>query len=59
MTKYHFNPSLELAQELDSKDELADYRERFVISDPNPLYFDGNSLGRLTQASLRKGKAGR
>jgi kynureninase len=56
MTKTHFNPSLELAWELDSKDELATYRERFVISDPDLLYFDGNSLGRLTKASLERAK---
>ena len=56
MTKNHFNPSLESAQELDSKDKLAGYRERFVISDPELLYFDRNSLGRLTQASLEKAR---
>ena len=54
MTKNHFNPSLESAQELDSKDKLAGYREHFVIADPELLYFDGNSLGRLTKASLEK-----
>jgi kynureninase len=56
MKEIHFNPSHELARELDSKDELAAYRERFVISDPDPLYFDGNSLGRLTKASLERAK---
>ncbi len=56
MTKTIFNPSIELAHELDSKDELAGYRERFVISDPDLLYFDGNSLGRLTKASLERAR---
>ena len=54
MIKNNFNPTLELAHELDSKDVLADYRERFVISDPDLLYFDGNSLGRLAKASLER-----
>jgi kynureninase len=56
MLKTAFNASLELAHELDSNDELADYRKRFVISDPDLLYFDGNSLGRLTHASLERAR---
>ncbi len=56
MKEIHFNPSPQLARELDSKDELAAYRERFVISDPDLLYFDGNSLGRLTKASLERAR---
>ncbi len=35
------------AQQLDSHDELARFRAEFVIDDPNLLYLDGNSLGRL------------
>lgn len=56
MTENHFNPSLESAQNLDSKDKLASYRERFVIADPDLLYFDGNSLGRLTKSSLAQAR---
>ena len=56
MKEIHFNPSPQLARELDLKDELAAYRERFVISDPDLLYFDGNSLGRLTKASLERAR---
>ena len=56
MRMTRFNPSLELAKELDSNDELAAYRERFVISDPDLLYFDGNSLGRLTKTSLERAR---
>jgi kynureninase len=52
MTQTRFNAAPELAGELDSRDELASCRARFVISDPDLLYFDGNSLGRLTKASL-------
>ncbi|WP_203935860.1 kynureninase [Planosporangium mesophilum] len=35
------------ARALDAEDPLATYRERFVIADPDLVYFDGNSLGRL------------
>jgi kynureninase len=37
----------ELAQDLDAQDPLAAFRDQFVISDPNLIYLDGNSLGRL------------
>ena len=37
----------EAAQELDERDPLAAFRERFVIEDPERIYLDGNSLGRL------------
>ncbi|MCA9927232.1 MAG: kynureninase [Anaerolineales bacterium] len=32
---------------LDAADSLASFRDRFVIDDPNLIYVDGNSLGRL------------
>src|ERR687893_147017 len=35
------------AERLDAADPLARFRERFVIDDPELLYLDGNSLGRL------------
>jgi kynureninase len=35
------------AEAEDARDELAGMRERFVVTDPDLLYFDGNSLGRL------------
>ena len=31
----------------DEQDELAPFRAQFVITDPNLVYLDGNSLGRL------------
>jgi kynureninase len=37
----------ERAAELDAADPLAGFRARFVISDPDLIYLDGNSLGRL------------
>ena len=39
------------AQQLDAQDELAPFRQRFVITDPELIYLDGNSLGRLPQAT--------
>ncbi|HYT29883.1 MAG TPA: kynureninase [Actinomycetota bacterium] len=44
----------ERAVRLDEADELAGYRDRFVVSDPSPIYFDGNSLGRLPKATLER-----
>jgi len=35
------------AQWMDENDPLAQYREAFAIADPNLIYLDGNSLGRL------------
>lgn len=35
------------AAELDEQDPLAHFRERFLIDDPELIYLDGNSLGRL------------
>jgi kynureninase len=39
------------AQQLDAQDELAPFRQRFVIADADLIYLDGNSLGRLPQAT--------
>jgi kynureninase len=47
-----FNSTHSFAENLDSRDPLANYRARFVITDPGMVYLDGNSLGRLTHASL-------
>jgi kynureninase len=42
-----FNTDISLAHQLDAQDELASFREAFVIHDPDTIYLDGNSLGRL------------
>ncbi|MEZ4859932.1 MAG: kynureninase [Caldilineaceae bacterium] len=39
------------AQALDEQDALAAFRSRFVIDDPDLIYLDGNSLGRLPKAT--------
>ncbi|GAC1391464.1 MAG: kynureninase [Ktedonobacteraceae bacterium] len=40
------------ASKLDAQDPLAHFRERFVIANPDLIYMDGNSLGRLPKATL-------
>ena len=39
---------------LDADDPLASFRERFVIDDPDLVYLDGNSLGRLPRVSRER-----
>ena len=43
---------LEYASELDAHDPLAHFRKRFVITDSDLIYMDGNSLGRLPQSTV-------
>ena len=42
------------AERLDAADPLAASRERFVIDDPETIYLDGNSLGRLPVATRER-----
>lgn len=42
-----FDTRAETARELDRQDPLASFRERFCFADPELVYMDGNSLGRL------------
>ena len=53
MTTFSVDPSY--AQDLDNADQLASFRDRFVRSDRDLIYLDGNSLGPLpvrTQARI-------
>jgi kynureninase len=43
-----------LAEGLDAEDPLAPFRDRFVIEDPETIYLDGNSLGRLPLATRER-----
>jgi len=43
---------IQLALEMDAQDDLASFRHEFVIDDPDLIYLDGNSLGRLPKRSL-------
>jgi kynureninase len=45
---------LDRAATLDRADPLAAFRERFVIADPDVVYLDGNSLGRLPLATRER-----
>jgi len=48
---------IDYARELDRQDDLARFRDEFVIDDPDLIYLDGNSLGRLpkrTAARMRE-----
>jgi kynureninase len=47
-----FDISTDYARQLDLQDPLAAYRQRFLCVDPELLYMDGNSLGRLSVESL-------
>lgn len=38
------------AEQLDARDRLASLRDRFDISDPDLIYLDGNSLGRMPKS---------
>jgi len=40
------------ASQLDNQDPLANFRKRFIIADPNLIYLDGNSLGRLPKDTI-------
>ncbi len=49
-----FSTSRSYAENLDRQDPLAGLRARFVIDDPNLIYLDGNSLGRLSLSSANR-----
>ena len=46
------NTDISLARELDAQDELASFRDEFVIDEPDLIYLDGNSLGRLPKRTV-------
>ena len=49
-----YDLSRDFAERLDEGDKLASYRTAFLINDPNLIYLDGNSLGRLTLKSAQR-----
>jgi len=38
---------------LDQQDPLREFKKRFVITDPDTCYLDGNSLGRLPHETVK------
>ncbi|MDQ3006563.1 MAG: kynureninase [Chloroflexota bacterium] len=46
----NFDSTRQYAQQLDETDSLTSYREQFLINDPDLIYLDGNSLGRMPKA---------
>lgn len=51
-----FFPSLDFAKHLDSLDPLASYREQFIITDPDLIYLDGNSLGMMPKIAQERSR---
>ena len=47
-------PGLAYAQEMDRQDSLAPFRDAFVIDQPDLIYLDGNSLGRLPRRAVER-----
>ena len=42
------------AADLDTNDPLRSFRDRFVDAEPDVVYLDGNSLGRLPKATAER-----
>ncbi|MFQ5577359.1 MAG: kynureninase [Anaerolineae bacterium] len=57
MTATLFEPGLPFARHLDDADKLAPLRKQFVIDEPDLIYVDGNSLGRLTHHTAERLRA--
>jgi kynureninase len=49
-----FDPGPGFARHLDGKDELASFRNAFVFAEPDLIYLDGNSLGRLPRHTVER-----
>lgn len=54
MAEIKFEPGIEYARRLDAEDELAPFREAFVVEEPDLIYMDGNSLGRLPLPTVER-----
>ena len=49
-----FEPGWAFAAKLDAEDDLASFREAFVFVEPDLIYLDGNSLGRLSTGTVAR-----
>jgi kynureninase len=54
MTSQAFQPGRDFARHLDEADPLTRFREAFVVADPDLIYLDGNSLGRLPRPTAER-----
>jgi kynureninase len=52
-----FEVGLDFARQMDAGDELAGFRGSFVFDEPDLIYVDGNSLGRLTHETAARVRA--
>ena len=57
MEDVKFEPGPAFARRLDAEDDLASFRELFVLDEPDLLYMDGNSLGRLSHRTVERVQA--
>ncbi len=57
MAEIGFELGPECARHLDAADELAPFRDAFVITEPSLIYLDGNSLGRLPRRTVDRMRA--
>jgi kynureninase len=49
-----FKPGLDFARQMDANDPLVAFRKEFVITDPDLIYLDGNSLGRMPVSTIAR-----
>ena len=52
MEEFDFEFGPDFAKQMDGQDELASFREEFVFPEPEMIYLDGNSLGRLPRRTV-------
>lgn len=57
MEELEFETGPAFARRLDSKDGLASFRKAFIFAEPDLIYFDGNSLGRLPYRTVEQAHA--
>ena len=54
MNEPSFESGLTAARDMDRQDNLASFRDAFVIDQPDLVYLDGNSLGRLPRKAAER-----
>jgi kynureninase len=57
MTGMDFELGPEFARRLDAEDQLAHFRDLFLSAEPDLIYLDGNSLGRLPLQTVDRVRA--